>query len=390
MLEGLDSIAWSKLSHAYGKASDTPAHLRNLTSTRQSKREHARDALWSSINHQGSVYDATAAAVPFLVELATSTDIAERHEILQLLTEIARGSGWHQVHQRHDIVRKAFGQEKIAKEIRREAAWVGTIREEVTKAAPAIAGLLHDGDLRVRLHAANFLTAVPTAAEESVARMKAALQSEQDVIARANLISGITCLAARSEAHLFREEFDRASDPLLRMVSAIGMVSADPNDPPSDALLALFDILRTKPLGLAEKFNQLPTCIGYETALAAALLRAPDELKGQAADALIAEREAATGYRGAWFDVLLLQMVLPAGASELRAEHITDLQRRAIACVARSAWPKEGSIFINASDVLRAFKLPERSKEMDALIGTSWRTWNDTAPKAKRKWWKAW
>jgi hypothetical protein len=389
MLEGLDSIAWSKLSHAYGKASDTPAHLRNLTSTRQSKREHARDALWSSINHQGSVYDATAAAVPFLVELATSTDIAERHEILQLLTEIARGSGWHQVHQRHDIVRKAFGEEKIAKEIRREAAWVGTIREEVTKAAPAIAGLLHDGDLRVRLHAANFLTAVPTAAEESVARMKAALQSEQDVIARANLISGITCLAARSEAHLFREEFDRASDPLLRMVSAIGMVSADPNDPPSDALLALFEILRDKPPGLAERFNRLPTSIGYEAALAAAMSHAPDGLKRQAAEHLVSEREA-HGYRGDWFDVLLLHMVLPPDSSALRAEDLSELQRRAIGCIARTTWPKERSTFINASDVLQAFQLPQGPQEMDALIGTSWRTWRYTPSKLKRQWWKFW
>jgi len=30
MLESLDSIAWSQLTHAYGAATDVPAQIRNL------------------------------------------------------------------------------------------------------------------------------------------------------------------------------------------------------------------------------------------------------------------------------------------------------------------------------------------------------------------------
>jgi hypothetical protein len=390
MLEGLDSISWSKLSHAYGKASDTPRHLRGLTTSRKSKRRHALDALRWSINHQGSVYDATAAAVPFLVELATSPEVAERGEILELLTDIARGSGWHQVHQRLDIVRKTVGDEKIAQEIQREAGWVGTIREELTKAAPAIGGLLHDTDVEVRLHAANLLTAIPAAADQSVPRMKSALPIEPDVAARANLISAITSLAAKAEADLFHRQFQNANDPLIRLVSALGMVSADPENPPSDALLALFDLLRNKPPGLAERFNALPGSIGYEAALTAAMSRAPEGLKRNAAELLVTARETTGRYGDETFDLLLLHMVLPHDGGEWRAENLSELQRRAIACVARSAWPKEKSIFINASDVLQAFKLPQRPQEMDALIGTSWRTWKYTPSTPKRKWWKLW
>jgi hypothetical protein len=390
MLEKLDSISWRKLTHAYGKASDTPRHLRGLTSSRKSKRRRALDALRWSINHQGSVYNATAAAVPFLVELATSTQVDERDEILELLTDIACGSGWHQTHQQLDIVRKTVGEEKIAREIEREAAWVGAIREEVTKAAPAIAGLLYDSEIQVRLHAANLLTAIPTAADESVARMKSALTTEPDLAARANLIAAITSLAAKAEADLFREQFQNASDPLIRLVSALGMVSSSPENPPSDALLALFDILRDKPPGLAERFNALPTSIGYEAALTAAMSHAPDGLKGNAAELLVTAREATGRYGDGAFDLLLLHMVLPREVSEWRSESLSELQRRAIACVARSAWPKEKSIFINASDVLQAFKLPQRPQEMDALIGTSWRTWSHTPRAPRRSWWKFW
>ena len=115
MLETLDEIPWKRLTHAYGKASDTPGNIRKLASASRSKREDALDKLWFSIIHQGSVYEAAAYAVPFLVELATHAQVEDRHEILSLLQDIAIGSGWHQNHQRLEVVRRTFGEERIEK-----------------------------------------------------------------------------------------------------------------------------------------------------------------------------------------------------------------------------------------------------------------------------------
>jgi hypothetical protein len=92
MLEGLDSFDWPTLSHAYGSARDVPALLRTISNG-------GRDAstaiyeLFGNIWHQGTVYEATAPAVPFIGELARSTTVAEsdRVQLMMLLFVIARG-----------------------------------------------------------------------------------------------------------------------------------------------------------------------------------------------------------------------------------------------------------------------------------------------------------
>ncbi|WP_199514582.1 HEAT repeat domain-containing protein [Nucisporomicrobium flavum] len=60
MLDGLDEVDWAALTHAYGPADDVPGLLR----------EAALSDLYERLFPQGTVYPATAAAVPFLVELA--------------------------------------------------------------------------------------------------------------------------------------------------------------------------------------------------------------------------------------------------------------------------------------------------------------------------------
>lgn len=65
----LDQMDWSRLRHAYGSAEDIPALLRDLASPVEKTAAEAEQELWSSIVHQGTVYTATAAAVPFLARL---------------------------------------------------------------------------------------------------------------------------------------------------------------------------------------------------------------------------------------------------------------------------------------------------------------------------------
>src|SRR5439155_20735667 len=99
MLEGLDAVDWSRLGHAYGEATNVPDLLRGLTSDDRDERENALDGLFWSIYHQGTIYDATAPAVPFLLEIVGSPDVQDRHRILDLLAAIAGGCGYDQVHQ---------------------------------------------------------------------------------------------------------------------------------------------------------------------------------------------------------------------------------------------------------------------------------------------------
>ncbi|WP_042430056.1 hypothetical protein [Streptacidiphilus anmyonensis] len=68
---GLDQVDWSQLRHAYGPAEDVPSLLRDLASPVEETVAEAEQGLWDSIVHQGTVYQATAPAVPFLARLAS-------------------------------------------------------------------------------------------------------------------------------------------------------------------------------------------------------------------------------------------------------------------------------------------------------------------------------
>lgn len=91
MLDGLDQIDWARLGHAYGPAKDVPEQIRALCSADPDTRAKARWQLYGNIFHQGTRYEATAYAVPFLIEVLGAPDTVDRAELLELLSSIAIG-----------------------------------------------------------------------------------------------------------------------------------------------------------------------------------------------------------------------------------------------------------------------------------------------------------
>ncbi|MEV6393391.1 PBS lyase [Streptomyces sp. NPDC051907] len=88
MFEGIDEVDWASLGHAYGPADDVPDLLRGLASTDPAERETALDGMYGAVHHQGDVYDATLACIPFLLELVASSEVQDRGGIVELLTSI--------------------------------------------------------------------------------------------------------------------------------------------------------------------------------------------------------------------------------------------------------------------------------------------------------------
>ncbi|WP_326737688.1 hypothetical protein [Streptomyces sp. NBC_01022] len=81
---------WSRLSHAYGSAEDIPALLDRIASDPAS--EHWSD-LWSALCHQGSVYSASFAALPWLADVAGTDDREQAVSALTLAGAIMAGAG---------------------------------------------------------------------------------------------------------------------------------------------------------------------------------------------------------------------------------------------------------------------------------------------------------
>ena len=128
MFDGLDSIPWNRLTHAYGPADDIPDLLRALRSARpeQAGEEGPLWHLFGNIWHQGTVYEATSYAVPFLVELVASSDTPDRAGVLLLLASIATGTSYHAVHK--DMLRRAPDEARLAIEL----DWVSRVDDRVS------------------------------------------------------------------------------------------------------------------------------------------------------------------------------------------------------------------------------------------------------------------
>lgn len=94
----LDDARWSKLTHAYGAADDSPQLLGQIArSTKPVENPRAEPwfSLWSSLCHQGDAYDASYAALPHIVDIACEAEGAIDFNFLLLpaAIEVARSNG---------------------------------------------------------------------------------------------------------------------------------------------------------------------------------------------------------------------------------------------------------------------------------------------------------
>lgn len=92
-LAKLYEVDWSALEHAHGEASDFPILVNAALSGDETDRKFAIKLLHETIWHQGSIYQATAFAVPFIAELIKLPDITNHADFANLFASIAQGYG---------------------------------------------------------------------------------------------------------------------------------------------------------------------------------------------------------------------------------------------------------------------------------------------------------
>lgn len=118
MLEGLDSIDWASLQHAYGTASDVPDLLRSLLAEDKQIRDNAIWELFGNIHHQGTIYEASSYTIPFLMEILESPDCLDKDSIACLVVCIV---GYYEVYatgvMKKDVVEILAKQNKSLNEV---------------------------------------------------------------------------------------------------------------------------------------------------------------------------------------------------------------------------------------------------------------------------------
>ncbi|WP_433789026.1 hypothetical protein [Actinoplanes sp. CA-252034] len=162
MLTGIDEVDWSRYEGAYGPAEDAGEILRAIADPDPSTAGEGREELHSTIWHQGTVYAVTVAAVPFLVELATTDGVHERAELLHTIGGLSDPE-------------HAFGAEQEA------------VRAAIVARLDLLAGRLGDPDPAVRAAAAD---AVGRCAPDAGA-LRVRWEVETDPVVRAVLLTAI-------------------------------------------------------------------------------------------------------------------------------------------------------------------------------------------------------
>ncbi|MEU4425461.1 hypothetical protein AB0F81_32975, partial [Actinoplanes sp. NPDC024001] len=152
MLDDLTTVDWPALTHAYGSAGDVPGLLRDLAEGD----DKALSTLYGNIWHQGTVYEATAYAVPFLIRILAAP-AADRPGILGLLGSIARGASYLDVH-RPLLPRSERDTDGVTERLGAELGWVAAATRAVTEGMPVYLRLLADHpEEKVRAAAAHLI-----------------------------------------------------------------------------------------------------------------------------------------------------------------------------------------------------------------------------------------
>lgn len=247
MLEGLDRIDWSSLRHACGSASDVPEQIRALASTSKPEREQALNDLLGNIWHQGTVYEASAYAVPFLIELVREPAVEGKVGILELLDCLAAGDPG------------------------RRGDHAGGTRAAVETGVQVYLHLLNDADWQTRLAAARVLATCDGHRDLATVRLMERFEGETDPRVHFGLLLCLGDLEQEQAVDLLNAIVGTEPDPqslhdpgedppspgFLRWAAAVALIKIERNDATISAIRILEETL-ANPEPVDEFLEEMP------------------------------------------------------------------------------------------------------------------------------------
>lgn len=158
-LDELDRVAWHELAHAYGKGvtgdalwHDVKASLARLADRDSDALDDTVYALTCNIYHQGTIYEATAPAVPFLAAFAAGEDVWIGHarDVACVIGSIAISSSFETT---DGTMSGSFGDD-VAESTRAALRASAELLAKLAELRPALADLVNAIDVLVRANAA--------------------------------------------------------------------------------------------------------------------------------------------------------------------------------------------------------------------------------------------
>lgn len=362
MLSGLDDISWGSVEHAYGPATDVPDMLRGLASEDPGLRETALRKAFGNIWHQGTVYEATALAVPFLIEIAAAAPRHGRGGVLDLLWHIAQGTSYHDVHQHLAIMGERMRNEPgFDEQLARELEWVRAATEAVAAGGPTYVRLLStDPDPLVRRACARLLSACDPAI--ALGALHTATAQDPDAGARATALFAIAALEREEAAPRLHEALADAT-PLVRLAAALASAFCLESGIDVGAVDVLLEFLDSS---AAVDYTAFQFGENQAGDIGRALTSAEAEMWPTIAARLLAVAKAG-GTHGLYVAEPLLQLTLTEPRPDLTVDALTPLERDVLTYVAGQTYTRvEGrwSVFANLSSLLRAFAVEDVAAQL--------------------------
>jgi len=234
MLEGLDKVDWSSLEHAYGTAEDVPGLIRALISPSPDERRGALDDLCGNLWHQGSIFEATSYAVPFLIELAASDKTPDRHLVLGYLGTLACGSSFAD---RHGGMMRV-SQEELSAQLERELNWVDQTRRAVKSGEALYLAALRSNEHLMCRAAAYVLSRFPEEGERYWTPLRARYEAaHNDEVIRCGIaiLTKEFSTGRTADIRWLAAMFEREDIPAVRIALAVSMALSD-QQPRDDTL----------------------------------------------------------------------------------------------------------------------------------------------------------
>ncbi|WP_430785491.1 HEAT repeat domain-containing protein [Actinoplanes sp. G11-F43] len=393
MLETLSSVSWARLGHAYGSAADVPERIRALCSGDAEVRRAARRSLNGTIIHQGTRYEATAHAVPFLLELLADPVTPDRAELLELLTPLAIGfdESWlpgrfpvasyrEQASGGEPILRAAplpsYDDDSVFRYLEqlddhgRESmfAYIELSAYDAVRAGvPLFVDLLAGDDPRLRVAAAYALAWFPEETAVSRPALTAAATDPDPVVAATALVA--LALTADTDPGVLRAGLDD-DRKLVRWGAAVALAALE--GPACDRPV-VDELLGWAARGTAGH-ARVPYLEGDLSGLAGlALRRLGDDHADAAFEALLVRIPAVSGPDALPVVGEALRRAFPSGELP-SATGFTDLdepQQRLLRSLADSptTWQHGGEgVFTNFTLLLHAYALPGSADDMRTFI----------------------
>jgi hypothetical protein len=167
-------------------ADDVPDLLRSLLSDDESVRDDAWEHLYGNVWHQGTVYEATAYVVPFMLKMLVYDGPPGKSALLHFLLAVAEGSSYLAAHARSDddqgrwrdiLARQG---RDLETERQKELSWVEAANRALGEGIPVYFALLDDEDAEIRRLSLGVLASLRGRTAEIVPHLQALLPTVVD------------------------------------------------------------------------------------------------------------------------------------------------------------------------------------------------------------------